>query len=70
MYQRINRNSLGQFKRANERMIHVSAPIIRNPKAALAEALGKPFTGPQYVAARGTTYNIGRNKAKMLRSMA
>lgn len=64
MYQRINRNSLGQFKRVIERMVHVSAPIIRNPRAALAEALGKPFNGPQYVAARGTTYNIGRNEAK------
>jgi hypothetical protein len=63
-YQRINRNSTGQFLRARERMVHLSAPIIRNPAAATSEALGMFFTGPQFIADKGTTFNVGRNKAK------
>ena len=63
-YQKISCNSLGQFKRAIERMVHVSAPIIRNPLAAIAEVKNEPFFGPQFVAEKGTTLKAGRNQAK------
>ena len=63
-YRKTRRNSLGQFKRSLERMVHVSAPIVRNPKAAIAESLNMPFHGPQFIVGRGTTFDMGRNKAK------
>lgn len=46
------------------RYLHVSAPILRNPLAIKAELAHEPFYGPQFVVAKGTTYNIGHNKAK------
>jgi hypothetical protein len=46
------------------RYLHISARICRNPLAAKAELAKKPFYGPHFVAEKGTTYNIGRNKAK------
>lgn len=64
MYQRINRNSTGQFLRGRERMVHISAPIIRNPQAVIAEAVNEPFFGPQFIVDKGTTFKPGRNKAK------
>jgi hypothetical protein len=63
-YRKTRRNSLGQFKRSIERLEHLSAPVIRNPKAAVAESLNMPFHGPQFIVARGTTFNAGRNQAK------
>ena len=53
-----------KFLRTRERMIHVSAKIVRHPKAALAEALKLPYAGPQFIAETGTTYKPGRNKVK------
>ena len=50
-------NSLGRFLRSRERYIHVSAHIVRNPAAILAEHAKKFFNGPQFVVHRpGTTY--------------
>lgn len=46
------------------RYLHVSAEIVRNPLAAIAEANNKLFTGPQYIVGATHTYNVGRNKAK------
>lgn len=46
------------------RYLHVSARVVRNPLAHKAELAHKPLYGPQFVVAKGTTYNIGRNKAK------
>lgn len=47
------------------RYLHVSAPIVRNPLALAAELQNKVFVGPQFIVQRpGTTYNVGRNKAK------
>lgn len=48
----------------SRRYLHISAPILRNPLAIKAELAHKPFYGQQFVVAKGTTYNIGRNKAK------
>lgn len=59
-----------QFYASRVKFFHVSAKIVRNPKAALAEALGQPYDGPQFVPERGTTYNKGRNKAKRGRRQA
>ena len=69
-YRKTRRNSIGQFKRSLERMAHLSAPIIRNPKASIAESLNMPFLGPQFIVARGTTFNAGRNQAKRDRRAA
>lgn len=55
-YHPINRNSLGQFKRGLERLFHLSAPLAKNPKAAMAESHGKMFLGPQFLVVKGTTY--------------
>jgi hypothetical protein len=63
-YARTNRNSLGQFKRSIETMVHVSAPIVRNPRAVIAEAMKSTFAGPQFVVGHGKTYSAGRNAAK------
>ena len=76
-YTRTNRNSLGQFKRSIETMAHVSAPIVRNPKAVIAEAMKSMLAGPQFVvahgktySAHGKTYSAGRNAAKRARCLA
>ena len=55
---------MSAFSRPGDRFLHVSAEIVRNPKAIIAEAAGKPFFGPQFVVGRVHTYNVGRNKAK------
>lgn len=52
------------------RYLHLSAEIIRNPAAILAEVNKKPFFGPQYIFGRRWTYNVGRNKAKRERRAA
>lgn len=48
-----------------DRMLHVSAQLIPNPAFALALSQGKLFFGPKLLVAKpGSTYNVGRNKAK------
>jgi hypothetical protein len=73
-YTRTRRNSLGQFKRGRERMIHVSAhaQMIDNPAKAIATAAGKPFFGKELIpyVEKGTTFNAGRNAAKRIKSRA
>lgn len=55
---------------AEPRFVHLSAEIVRNPAAFLAEVNKKPFFGPQYIVGRRWTYNVGRNKAKRERRAA
>lgn len=66
---KLQHNGRGQFLRSRERMVHVSAQIIRNPQAAVAESLNMFFPGPQFIADKGVTFNVGRNKGKRERRL-
>lgn len=69
MYYRKNCNSLGQFKRSRERMIHCSreARMIPNPEKAIADAAGQPFFGASlipWIEKHGVTFRRGEQPRK------
>lgn len=45
-------------------MLHLSAPLVPNPKLAKAIAEGKLFFGPKLLVASKGPYKAGRNEAK------
>lgn len=74
-YTRTNRNSLSQFKRGRDSLIHVSAhaQMINNPLALAAAKNGREFFGPKlipYTQKPGMTLDIGRNAAKRAKCLA
>ena len=61
-YKRINRNSLRQFKRSRERLVHLSAELVQVPQFAKD---GTALLSVKTVVKRpGTTYNVGNNARK------
>lgn len=59
--------TLAKFYASRGKYTHISAPIIRNPLAIIAEAKKEVFHGPQMVASRGRTLNKGSNIRKQIR---
>lgn len=57
------------FQRSRERLVHVSAPIIEHPLHKHHRIAGTllDYNGPQFMVDKGTTRNVGRNKAKRTR---
>lgn len=56
--------TLAKFYASRGKYTHISAPIVRNPLAIIAEAKGTIFHGPQMVVGHRKTLNAGRNSAK------
>ncbi len=52
--------TLSKFYRSRSNYFHISAPIIRNPLAAMAEAAGEFFAGSQFLEGKGITYKKSR----------
>lgn len=44
--------------------LHVSAPIVPNPKRAIEMAVKGHSILPEFIVGHGKTYNVGRNAAK------
>ena len=62
MYKKINRNSLGQFKKTLGRMIYTSATIyhVMNPMELIDGSKRDPIAKVSH----GITYNVGKNRCK------
>lgn len=58
MYNKVNRNSLGQFLKSREKMLHISKPLLDHPEYKKAQELGEEnsYHGPRWILGLGNTY--------------
>ena len=53
-----------------DKYLHVSCHYVPHPAAQLAATQNKPYFGPHHILTTGTTYDVGRNKAKRAKRAA
>lgn len=61
---------LKRLRPAPPRYLHISCHYVPHPAATIAAAQNKSYFGPQHILTTGTTYDVGRNKAKRAKRAA